>query len=102
MGESTWETGVAKKKTWNEKLKDSKGLPKVERITGKEVPVAWFAHGLRIVDISRPHAPREVAYYVPDVPPASERIQSNDVFVDDRGLIFLLDRLCGLSILERI
>jgi alkylated DNA nucleotide flippase Atl1 len=26
---------VAKKKTWNEKLKDSKGLPKVERITGK-------------------------------------------------------------------
>jgi len=74
----------------------------VERITGTEVPVAWFAHGLRIVDISRPHAPREVAYYVPDVPPGSERIQSNDVFVDDRGLIFLLDRLCGLSILERI
>lgn len=74
----------------------------VERITGTEVPVAWFAHGLRIVDISRPHAPREVAYYVPDVPPASERVQSNDVFVDDRGLIFLLDRLCGLSILERI
>jgi len=74
----------------------------IERITGTEVPVAWFAHGLRIVDISRPHAPREVAYYVPDVPPASERIQSNDVFVDNRGLIFLLDRLCGLSILERI
>jgi hypothetical protein len=74
----------------------------VERITGTEVPVAWFAHGLRIVDISRPHAPREVAYYVPDVPPGSERIQSNDVFVDNRGLIFLLDRLCGLSILERI
>ena len=74
----------------------------VERITGKEVPVAWFANGLRIVDISRPHALREVAYYVPDVPPGSERVQSNDVFVDDRGLIFLMDRLYGLNILERI
>jgi alkylated DNA nucleotide flippase Atl1 len=26
---------MAKKKTWTEKLQDSKGLPKVERITGK-------------------------------------------------------------------
>ena len=73
----------------------------VEKITSTEIPVAWFAHGLRIVDIRRPHAPQEVAYYVPDVPPDSERVQSNDVFVDDRGLIFLLDRVRGLNILER-
>jgi len=73
----------------------------VERITSTEIPVAWFAHGMRIVDISRPHAPREIAYFLPDVPAGSERVQSNDVFIDDRGLIYLLDRVRGLHILER-
>jgi hypothetical protein len=73
-----------------------------EKVTGTEIPVAWFAHGLRIIDISRPHALREVAYFMPDVPPGSERVQSNDVTVDDRGLIYLLDRVRGLHILERI
>jgi hypothetical protein len=73
-----------------------------EKVTGTEIPVAWFAHGLRIIDISRPHALREVAYYVPDVPQGSGRVQSNDVTVDDRGLIYLLDRVRGLHILERI
>ena len=33
--------------------------------------------------------------------PVQERVQSNDVTVDDRGLIYLLDRVRGLSILER-
>ena len=65
-------------------------------VTGTEIPVAWFAYGLRIIDISRPHALKEVAYYMPDVPPGSERVQSNDVTVDDRGLIYLLDRVRGL------
>jgi len=73
-----------------------------EKVTGTEIPVAWFAHGLRIIDISRPHALKEVAYYMPDVPQGSERVQSNDVTVDDRGLIYLLDRVRGLHILERI
>jgi hypothetical protein len=72
-----------------------------EKVTGTEIPVAWFAYGLRIIDISRPHALREVAYYLPDVPPGSDRVQSNDVTVDDRGLIYLLDRVRGLHILER-
>lgn len=72
-----------------------------EVITGTEIPVAWFAHGLRIIDIARPHALREVAYYMPDVPPGSDRVQSNDVTIDDRGLIYLLDRVRGLHILER-
>ncbi|MGZ8209896.1 MAG: LVIVD repeat-containing protein [Burkholderiales bacterium] len=69
---------------------------------GTEIPVAWFAHGLRIVDIARPHAPKEVAYFMPDVPPGSTRVQSNDVTVDERGLIFLLDRVRGMHILERV
>ena len=38
----------------------------VEKITGSEVPVAWFAPGMRVIDIGRPQAPREVAYFVPD------------------------------------
>ena len=73
-----------------------------ERITGPEIPVAWFAHGLRIVDIARPHAPREVAHFLPPVPEGSTRVSSNDVCVDDRGLLYLIDRGRGLHILERV
>lgn len=73
-----------------------------ERVMSAELPVAWFAHGLRIIDISNPHTPREVAFYMPPVPAGSDRVQSNDVSVDDRGLIYLLDRVRGLHILERI
>jgi hypothetical protein len=76
--------------------------PAERRITGTEIPVAWFAHGLRVIDVTRPHAPREVAHFMPDVPPGSERVQSNDVTVDERGLIYLLDRVRGLHILERV
>jgi hypothetical protein len=72
-----------------------------EKVTGTEIPVAWFAHGLRIVDIARPHAPKEVAHFLPDPPAGSPRVQSNDVTVDERGLIYLLDRVRGLHILER-
>ncbi len=39
-----------------------------EEIRSTEIPIAWFAHGLRIVDIANPHAPREVASFMPDVP----------------------------------
>ena len=72
-----------------------------EAITSTEIPVAWFANGLRIVDIARPHAPREVAHFLPPVPEGSTRVCSNDVCFDDRGLIYLIDRTRGLHILER-
>jgi hypothetical protein len=72
-----------------------------ERITGTEIPVAWFAHGLRVVDIAEPHAPREVAHFLPAVPEGHSRVCSNDVWVDDRGLIYLIDRGRGLHVLER-
>lgn len=72
-----------------------------ERITGTEVPVAYFAKGVRIVDISRPLEMREIAHYVPDIASGYEKTQSNDVTTDDRGLIYLIDRYRGLSILER-
>lgn len=73
----------------------------VEKIRSTEVPVAWFAQGLRIIDIANPHAPREVASYLPEVPGGSQRVSSNDVYVDERGLIYLIDRIRGLHILER-
>jgi hypothetical protein len=38
---------------------------------------------------------------MPDVAPDCDRVQSNDVTVDDRGFIYLIDRLRGLTILER-
>ena len=74
----------------------------VEDITGPEVPFAWFAQGLRFVDISNPHAPREVASYMPDVAPGADRVCSNDVFRDHRGLVYVLDRIRGFHIVERI
>jgi hypothetical protein len=73
-----------------------------EDVRSTEVPVAWFAYGLRIVDVANPHAPREVAHYLPDVPSGSKRVCSNDVSYDDRGLMYLIDRDRGLSILERV
>jgi hypothetical protein len=45
--------------------------------------------------------PREVGHFLPDVAEGSQRVQSNDVTTDDRGLFYLLDRLRGLTILER-
>ena len=74
----------------------------VETVTGMELPTAWFGNGLRIVDISNPHGLREVAHYVPDAPNGAERVCSNDIFVDQRGLLYLIDRNRGLWLLERM
>jgi hypothetical protein len=73
-----------------------------ERVTGTEIPVAWFAHGLRIVDVANPHAPREVAHFLPEPPAGHPRVSSNDVEVDGRGLFYVIDRGRGLHILERV
>jgi hypothetical protein len=72
-----------------------------EKVTGTEIPCAWFAQGLRVIDIANPHGLREVAHFLPDLPPGSQRVQTNDVTVDDRGLIYLMDRVRGLTIVER-
>jgi len=71
-----------------------------ERVTGSIIPFAWFANGLRLVDISDPFAPREAGSYQPDPPAGYERASSNDVTLDERGLIYLIDRQRGLDILE--
>jgi len=72
-----------------------------ERFTGTVIPFAWFAQGLRLIDVSDPFRLKEVGYHVPDVPAGFERVSSNDVTIDDRGLIYLVDRQRGIDIVER-
>ena len=62
--------------------------------------LTYFSGGLRVVDIADPFHPREVAWHVPEVPGGVP--QSNDVYVDADGLIYLVDRFDGsLEILEQ-
>jgi hypothetical protein len=64
------------------------------------VYVTWFGGGLRVVDLSDPFKPKEVASYIPAPLGGEPSPQSNDVDLDDRGLVYLLDRNRGLQILE--
>lgn len=82
---------------------------------GKVVFIAYFNAGVRAVDIRDPFRPREVGYFIPAVTPNTERrcvtvrgaprcrvaIQTNNVEIDDRGLVYLTDRAStGLHIVE--
>jgi hypothetical protein len=64
------------------------------------VYAAWFSGGLRVIDISNPNKPEEVGHYVPKAEKGDGFAQSNDVFVDHRGLIYLIDRNSGLNVLR--
>ena len=56
----------------------------------------FFGGGLRAFDVSQPYQPKEVGYFVPHVAEAQNgRCQINDVFVDDRGIVFCVDRHAG-------
>ena len=72
-----------------------------ERFTGTVIPFAWFAQGLRLVDVSDPFRMKEVGYFEPDAPQGFERVSSNDVTIDAHGLIYLVDRQRGIDIVER-
>jgi hypothetical protein len=71
-----------------------------EHMEGTLVYCAWFAGGLRIVDIADPLAPQEVGYFIPE--PAAGKVapQTNDVDVDLNGLIYIVDRYAGFDVLE--
>jgi len=72
-----------------------------------ELPTAWrsdqivlgtfFNGGLRAYDISNPYQPKEIAAFVPPAPKGSPvgAIQLNDVFVDERGIVYTQDRFSG-------
>jgi hypothetical protein len=64
------------------------------------VHAVWFGGGLRIVDVADPLHPREVGYYIPEPVAGKSAPQTNDVALDDRGLIYTVDRWVGFDVLE--
>jgi hypothetical protein len=71
-----------------------------ERMSGTLVFAVWFGAGLRIVDVADPSAPREVGYFIPEPAGGRPAPQSNDVVLDQRGLIYIVDRHVGFDVLE--
>jgi len=76
-------------------------------------PTAWqsdeiilgtfFNGGMRAYDITNPFQPKEVAAFVPPAPKGTPvgAVQLNDVFVDERKIVYTVDRHTGgLYILE--
>jgi len=57
----------------------------------------FFNAGLRVYDVRDPHDPQEIAAFVPPAPNGAPKgtVQINDVFVDDRGIVFAVDRHAG-------
>jgi hypothetical protein len=63
----------------------------------------FFNGGVRAFDVSNALQPREVAYHVPPAPRGTKAgaVQINDVFVDERGIVYAVDRFTGgLYVLE--
>jgi hypothetical protein len=63
----------------------------------------FFNAGLRAYDISNQYEPKEVAVFVPPAPAGAPQgtIQLNDCFVDERQIVYTVDRHAGgLYVLE--
>ena len=69
-------------------------------VEGTLVYCAWFSGGLRVVDIRDPASPQELAWFIPEPRGGYATPQTNDVEVDARGLVYIVDRNCGFDILE--
>lgn len=66
------------------------------------IAVTWTSGGLRLVDVSNPYQPREAGWFVPDRGKDEPAAQTNDVYVTAEGMVYVIDRLKGLDILERL
>jgi hypothetical protein len=77
--------------------------------------MSWFNAGVRAVDIRDPFHPKEVAWYIPAITGKTDQrcvkdadgarckiaIQTNNVEVDNRGYIYIVDRAdTGMHVLE--
>ena len=77
--------------------------------------IAHFNAGVRALDIRDPFNPKEIGFYIPAVTSKTDKrcigtgpnerckvaIQTNNVEVDDRGYIYIVDRAnTGLHVLE--
>jgi hypothetical protein len=63
----------------------------------------FFNGGVRAYDTSNPFQPKEIASYVPAAPDGAPTgaIQINDVYVDEKAIVYAIDRhIGGLYVLE--
>ena len=55
---------------------------------------------LRIIDINDPANPKELGYFIPKPGDGVAAPLTNDVFKDDRGLLWVTDKERGLDVIE--
>ncbi|HTW84061.1 MAG TPA: hypothetical protein VMD91_08355 [Candidatus Sulfotelmatobacter sp.] len=58
----------------------------------------YFRGGVRVFDTSDPRSIKDVAHFIPAYDPSKDHFgttQINDVYVDDRGLVYIDDRFGG-------
>ena len=62
--------------------------------------VTWFAAGLRMIDINDLANPQERGYFIPQPTTGKTTPWTNDIAKDERGLLFVTDKVCGLDAIE--
>jgi streptogramin lyase len=69
--------------------------------SGRLIFATYFSAGVRVYDLEDPDSPHEIAHWISQTPPGQAAPQSNDLFVDREGLIWVTDRMQGgLFVLE--